>query len=177
MTELERRAAQLRTLLAWVAHQRETIDRISQRLNRVEARLADGLDPEVIAAAALFLQHFFTGIEDALLRLAEDLDGSVPGGDEWHRLLLDQMGLDIPEVRPALLAPDLSRHLHVLRRFRHRVRHAYDEAYDWHKMAEPLEARAQTTQLLPAFFAHSETVIREIIRALDEAGGGRASIP
>lgn len=171
MTEPERRAAELRTLLAWIAHQRETIERIGERLDRAEVRATSSTDPDVSAATALFLQHYYTGIEDALLRIAEELDGSAPSGDEWHRLLLDQMSLDIPEVRPALLTPELSRELHVLRRFRHRVRHAYDEDYEWGKMAEPLEARARATKLLPGFFARITSVVREIIRALEQAAG------
>lgn len=171
MTEPERRAAQLRTLLARVAHQRETIDRIGQRLDRAAARLAGGVDPDVVAATALFLQHYYTAVEDALLLIAQDLDGSVPSGDEWHRLLLDQMALDIPEVRPAILAPDLSPSLHLLRRFRHRVRHAYDRDYDRNRMAEPLAARTQAEQLLPTFFAHTDAVVRQIIRALEQTAG------
>jgi hypothetical protein len=167
--EPERRAAELRTLLARMSHQRGIIDRVSQRLDRTEERAASGSDPEAVAATALYLQHFYTGIEDALLRAAEALDGAVPSGEDWHRLLLEQMALDIPDVRPALLTLDLHRHLDVLRRFRHRVRHAYDEDYAWNKMDEPRAARAKTRELLPGFFGRLETVVRGIIAGL-EAG-------
>lgn len=85
---------------------------------------------------------------------------------------LDQRALDIPQARPALLTPELRRQLDVLRRFRHRVRHAYDEEYDWHRMAEPLEARAQAAKLLPSFFSYVDDVVRAIIRALRDVGDG-----
>ena len=169
MTELERRAAQLRTLLARLGHQHETIEGIGGRLERAEVRVTDGGDPEVVAAIALYLQHYYTAIEDALLRIAEEFDASVPSGEEWHRLLLDQMGLDIPDVRPPVVDPELAGHLHVLRRFRHRVRHAYDQDYDWERMTEPRVAQARTAQLLPSFFARANTVIRQIIEGLEQA--------
>lgn len=171
MTEPERRAAELRTLLAWIAHQRAVVRRVEERLDRAEARVGEGTDPELVAATALFLQHFYTAIEDTLVRIAERLDGSAPSGEEGHRLLLDQMALDIPEVRPAVLTPEIRRHLDVLRRFRHRARHAYDEDYDWHRMGEPLAARAQVTELLPAFFKGVGKDLRRIISALEEAAG------
>jgi hypothetical protein len=84
--------------------------------------------------------------------------------------VLDQMSLDIPEVRPPVLSPELSGHLDVLRRFRHRVRHAYDEEYEWPRMAEPLAVYERATALLPAFFDRVEAVIRDIVVALDEVG-------
>ncbi|MEW6750461.1 MAG: hypothetical protein AB1505_05720 [Candidatus Latescibacterota bacterium] len=171
MTEPERRAAELRTLLAWLGHQRQVVERIDQRLDRVEVRAAGGGDPDLVAATTLYLQQYYTGIEGALLRVAEDLDGSVPSGEEWHRYLLEQIALDIPQVRPALLTPVLRGHLDALRRFRHRVHHAYDQDYDWSRMAEPLQARTQATVLLPAFFAETGAVIGEIIHALEEATG------
>jgi hypothetical protein len=34
--------------------------------------------------------------------MAQELDGSVPKGPDWHRLLLEQMSLEIPAVRPRL---------------------------------------------------------------------------
>jgi hypothetical protein len=170
MTEPERRAAELRTLLARLERQGGIIRRVGDRLERAAARASEGSDPEAVAATALYLQHFYTGIEEALLRIAEELDGSGPSGDEWHRLLLDQMSLDIPEVRPSVLSTELSGHLDVLRRFRHRVRHAYDEEYEWRRMAEPLAAYERVTVLLPAFFDRVEEVIREIVVALDEVG-------
>lgn len=169
MTEPERRIAELRTLLARLGHHRATIERVAQRIDRAVTRAA-AHDPEAVAATALHLQHYYTGIEDALVAVAQELDGSVPKDPEWHRLLLEQMSLDIPAVRPRLLNPDLAPALDVLRRFRRRVRHAYDEEPEWGKMAEPLEARSRVTELLPSFFAAVERLIEDTIRALETPG-------
>ena len=97
----------------------------------------------------------------------------MPGGDDWHRRLLEQMSLDIPHVRPALLASDLRMHLDALSRFRHRVRHAHDQDYEWSRMTEPLRARAEVAARLPAFFAETNAAISEIVRALEGAAGNR----
>jgi hypothetical protein len=106
-------------------------------------------------------------VEDTLVAMAQELDGAVPKGADWHRLLLEQMSLEIPAVRPRLLTEELIAQLDVLRRFRHRVRHAYDEEYDALKMAEPLAARQRCDELLPAFFDDFARLIDDTIRALD----------
>lgn len=81
------------------------------------------------------------------------------------------MALDIPGIRPALLPAELRDPLDVLRRFRHRVRHAYGEDLAWHRMAEPLEARAKVEELMPAFIARCDDEIGAIIRALETPSG------
>lgn len=172
MNERARRAAELRTLLARLSHQRETLNAVTLRLQRAISRAINDEDPEAVAATALFLQHYYTAIEDALLRIAEVLDGSVPAGDDWHRALVEQMHLDIPEVRPPLIDDELLGHLDVLRRFRHRVRHAYDQEYEWRKMEEPVEAKNAASELLSDFFKRTDLVVREIIAALERSLNG-----
>lgn len=81
MTEPERRAAELRTLLAWLSHQREILERVGGRLDRAVEKAAAGRNPEAVAATALHLQHYYTAIEDALVRIAEQLDGTVPSDE------------------------------------------------------------------------------------------------
>lgn len=168
MIERQRRAAELRTLLARIAHQRDVLDAVEARLTRAVSRAGEGDDPEAVAATALHLQHYYTAIEDVLLHVAKTLDGSRPTGTEWHKSLIEQMKLEIPEVRPALVDDILAGRLDVLRRFRHRVRHAYDQDFAWDKMAEPIRAwRSIHAKLLPRFFADMLRLIREIISALD----------
>jgi hypothetical protein len=167
VTEPERRAAELRTLLAWLSHQQAIIQRVGDRLDRAIANAADGRNPDAVAAAALHLQHYSPAVEDALVRIGERLDGTVPSGEDWHRLLLDQMRLDIPGIRSALLTTELRDPLDVLRRFHHRVRHAYGEELAWPRMAEPLRARSKADELMPAFVTRCRDEIGAIIQALE----------
>jgi hypothetical protein len=55
MTEPERRAAELRTLMARLDRQRTTLERVGARIQRAAARAAHG-DAEAAAATALHLQ-------------------------------------------------------------------------------------------------------------------------
>jgi hypothetical protein len=171
MIEPHRRAAELRTLMARLGRQRTTLQRISQRVQRAAVRAAQG-DAEAVAATALHLQHYYTAVEDALVAIARALDGSVPADDDWHRQLLEQLTLDIPAVRPQLMDAATKAELDVLRRFRHRVRHAYDEDYDWARMTEPLESRNRLETLLPRFFAAVDDLLLELVDALLRHGSG-----
>jgi predicted nucleotidyltransferase len=128
MTEPERRAAELRTLLARLGRQREVIRRVAARTGRAATRAATG-DAEAIA----------------------------------------QMKLDIPAVRPRLVAAATAADLDLLHRFRHRVRHAYEEEYDWRRMEEPLQALDRLEGTLHADFERMQASLHEMVRALEAA--------
>lgn len=92
-------------------------------VNRRDAILAD--DWEAVTAAATGVHNVYNGIEDILLNIAKDVDGSVPEGPSLHQDLLDQMAVEIPELRQALLSDDLLKDFTELKGFRHLVRHRY----------------------------------------------------
>mgnify|MGYP003341019704 CR=1 FL=1 len=75
-------------------------------------------------AAALRLQSFYTGIERCFVQIVRVLNGGPPDGADWHRRLLERMGL-ATELRPALLDASTVTGLAELMRFRHVVRHLY----------------------------------------------------
>jgi hypothetical protein len=77
------------------------------------------------SALALAIESVYTGIEGVLKTIASDIDGHVPQGQEWHARLLEVASIPIPEVRPAVLAPDTLRGLTALRELRHAVRNNY----------------------------------------------------
>lgn len=81
-------------------------------------------------SAALNLHDFYTGIERALRHIAATIDGSVPAGREWHRDLLRQMSLALPEVRPRVLSDEAVQALDEYLRFRHVVRNIYAFEFD-----------------------------------------------
>jgi hypothetical protein len=57
--------------------------------------------------------------------VAGEVDGSQPTGRRWHRDLLPQMALDVPSVRPAVLASESAAALTDYLEFRHVVRIVY----------------------------------------------------
>lgn len=78
-----------------------------------------------LRARGSILHDFYTGVERIFRRVAEELNGGVPTGAEWHRLLLKDMELELPGVRPRVVTPELTQQLDEYLRFRHLFRNVY----------------------------------------------------
>jgi hypothetical protein len=93
-------AAKLRLLAAETRAERSRIDRTVAELTAAVAA-GDRLDStrlHLYGAVAL-LETFYGGVEKALLPIAA-ASASVPDGSAWHRRLLDDSTLDLPQIRP-----------------------------------------------------------------------------
>lgn len=89
-------------------------------------------DIELSGLAAL-LHSFYNGIENVFKRIAEEIDGQLPGGEAWHRELLDAMGQP-GRARPAVISKGLIERLDAYLDFRHFFRHAYIFSLRWERM-------------------------------------------
>ena len=78
-----------------------------------------------LKAVAYDLHGFYTGLEGIFQTVADTIDDRLPGGENWHKDLLRQMGKEIVNVRPALLSDEAIISLEEYLRFRHRVRNIY----------------------------------------------------
>lgn len=87
-----------------------------------------------VAALATVLHSFYGGIENAMKRVADELDHDVPRGAEWHARLLSQMATST-DRRPPVIDAALAARLDEFLRFRHFFRHAYSYDLQWDKMA------------------------------------------
>jgi hypothetical protein len=110
---------------------RRVAQEIDVELRSIE-RLADELqsaptgdDTFALRARASILHDFYTGVERVFVRLAEEINGGVPRGEHWHRQLLTDMAIAIPEVRPAVISGELADELAEFLRFRHVFRNVY----------------------------------------------------
>ncbi|MEO7096520.1 MAG: hypothetical protein ABI175_24895 [Polyangiales bacterium] len=104
-------------------------------LDDAEARLAKS--PDDTAARALLawaLHGWYTALESLLERVARQIDAEVPTGDRWHRALLAQVSVEVPGVRPPVLAGTSRRDLEELLAMRHFLRHAYGSDLDGAKL-------------------------------------------
>ena len=81
-------------------------------------------------SAALNLHDFYAGLERIFHHVATTVDGSVPAGRDWHRELLRQMSVALPQVRPAVLSAETIKALDEYLRFRHVVRNIYAFEFD-----------------------------------------------
>lgn len=81
-------------------------------------------------SASLNLHDVYSGLERIFKQIAATVDGTVPTNAEWHRELLEQMGLDLPKVRPLVLTQEAIQSLDEYLRFRHVVRKVYTFSFD-----------------------------------------------
>lgn len=106
------------------------LENLEKVIGRVEGALQRAAQqPEnvgyFVSAAALDLHGFYAGIERLLELIAGELDGGLPAGTRWHRDLLEQMSIEIAEVRPAVFQPETHQALLEYLEFRHVVRNVY----------------------------------------------------
>lgn len=110
-------------------------------LRQLGVELADapaGDDTFSLRARASILHDFYTGAERIFVRIADELNGGVPRGEQWHRQLLQDMALDLPDVRPAVITAELAKELGDYLRFRHVFRNVYGFVLEAERM-QPLQ--------------------------------------
>ncbi|MBI3359778.1 MAG: antitoxin [Chloroflexi bacterium] len=93
-----------------------------------------------IDSVALNLHGFYSGAERLFELIAAQVDEEIPGGEAWHRELLDRMTQAVPEVRPGVIRPETAVALDEFRKFRHLVRNVYTFNLNPAKMKNLLSA-------------------------------------
>ena len=99
----------------------------------VERSATSPPDPIQLSALAALLHAFYGGIENVLKRIATEVDGRTPGGESWHRELLEAMTVSTGR-RAAVISEGLGDSLSEYLQFRHFFRHAYTFELRWDKM-------------------------------------------
>jgi len=120
-------------LTALAARIRQDLDELEFVLERMDEgwkRSLDSNDDLYLDSVALNLHGFYSGLERIFTLIAETVDGSVPQGENWHMLLLQQMNMERPRVRPAVISESVSKSLNEFRGFRHVVRNVYTYHFD-----------------------------------------------
>ena len=130
------------TYLALAERIRLDLDELERTLDAVQRhwqrlRTAGHDQDAYVNSVALNLHGFYSGLERLFEMTATQVDGSALGGESWHTELLQQMTLDIPEVRPPVLREDTASRLDEYRKFRHRIRNIYATNLDPERI-EPL---------------------------------------
>lgn len=82
-------------------------------------------DDYYLDGVALNLHGFYSGLERIFEKTASLIDGNVPSGANWHQELLNQMSIEVPGLRPAVISLELKELLEDYRGFRHVVRNVY----------------------------------------------------
>ncbi len=108
-----------------------------------------------LAAAAYVLHNLYNALENSFEHISRAFENHVKDPAQWHKELLMKMFLDLPGIRPAVLAPSCKNLLHELRGFRHIFRHSYDFEIDQERLLHLLCAwmagRKTVTDSLTSF--------------------------
>lgn len=126
----------------------ERLLRLAQRIRnecselaRLVARAQEGWrraqqssDDYYVDSVALNLHGFYAGLERLFEMVGAAVDGSIPRGENWHQVLLEQMAAEVPSVRPALISGETRQLLDEYRGFRHVVRNVYAFRFDLAKV-------------------------------------------
>lgn len=109
---------------------RDELDALAQVVSRAEGALPRAArQPQdqdyYLAAAAMDMHGFYTGVERLFEAIADEIDRSKPSGSHWHRDLLQQMSLAVRDLRPVVLRPETRAALAEYLEFRHVVRNVY----------------------------------------------------
>jgi hypothetical protein len=136
---------------------------MEQYYDRHSVEVAGG-DWGAMSVVSLGIHNVYNGIEDILLSIARDVDGSVPTGAYTPQDVLDQMAAEVAGTRPALLNLDLHKALTKLKGFRHLVRHTYGFDRKPDKVIENLKL---LQNVFPAFIA----AVTELEKTMREGDG------
>ena len=128
---------QLLNLSQRIRDELQELERIVKRSQEGWRRSGELSDDLYLDGVALNLHSFYSGLERIFELIATTVDRSLPDGANWHRVLLEQMGMEVPGVRPAVLSETTCEALDEYRGFRHVVRYVYAFRLDAVKM-QPL---------------------------------------
>jgi hypothetical protein len=120
-------------------------------------------------SVAFNLHSLYSGLERMFELIAIEVDGGALGGERWHSEMLNQMTLDLPGVRPPVIAKATAAQLDDYRRFRHLVRNIYATNLDPDRIEALVDA-------LPLVWDDVRQELLAFVRFLDQladADGGR----
>lgn len=84
-----------------------------------------------IRAGGSILHDFYTGVENIFHAIAATIDEKIPSGLSWHIELLNQMTLNIENLRSAVISKSTAKELEEYLRFRHLFRKRYGFDLQW----------------------------------------------
>lgn len=110
----------------------KNIERLLSELN--EHQKEEPRNSFYLRAIGSIFHDFYCGVERIFERIAEELNGGIPEGENWHIQLLKDMTIQIEEVRPSVISKELVAELKGYLEFRHRFRNIYGFELEWNKM-------------------------------------------
>jgi len=99
---------------------------ISLLVQSLQKAAAQELDAEIkIRASASILSDFYMAAERIFKLIVKEIDLELPEGEDWHKKMLRQVAVGLPQIRPPVIEKELFLHLEEYLKFRHLVRNIY----------------------------------------------------
>lgn len=143
-----------------IEHEIKNLERLVKEMDKIIKRFGDEPDFVEIRAAGSILHDFYCGVEKIFERIALYVDGKLPECDDWHRVLLQQMGESVENSRGSLISENLLGKFKEYLRFRHLFRHTYGFELKWERFKN-------LSLSLPVIFRDFKENIREFMENLD----------
>jgi ribonuclease HepT-like protein len=157
----------LRQLVADLQADREDLDRILDEGVRCLEDLASRAPTYLeVRGAGDIVHDFYNVVEHFFERVAVELNGGQPAGQDSHAQLLRRMSRQVEGVRPAAIDEALRGRLQEYLRFRHLFRHGYVFALEWDRLVPLLhgmrELSAELRRQFDTFIATMEELAERI---------------
>lgn len=141
-----------RILRAEIHEELSNSERLDQELNQLLSGISGEPTFIFVRATGSILHDFYCGAEKIFQRIALEVDGELPKGEDWHTELLKRMTIAIPTLREAVITKDLAEELDEFLRFRHLFRNIYGFELRWARCKElaerlPVVLQKLTSQL------------------------------
>lgn len=146
---------ELMVLKSSVANELEKLRGLIDEAGRLQKKRASNI---VIRAGGSLLHDFYTGVENIFHAIATTIDESIPTGMGWHVDLLNQMTLEIENIRTHVISKNTAKMLEEYLRFRHLFRKRYGFELEWPQIKTLLKR-------MPAVY---EAVKDDLNKALQE---------
>ena len=129
-----------RRLKAEIAEELTDLRALAQELGGIRDSLSrDSISTYDLRAMGSILHDFYNGVENTFSRVAQELNGGLPAGEDWHRQLLVDMAAEIEGVRPPVISKTLKKELQRYLGFRHIFRHIYGFSLEKERIKELCE--------------------------------------
>jgi len=125
-------------LRADVQRELRNLERLTDEAQQLTTDVSEPPTFREIRAAGSILHDFYTAIERIFQRIAFEVDGSLPGGPDWHVHLLLRMASPVEGIRPPAVSEQLMEILGEYLRFRHLFRHVYGFELQWKRCSDLL---------------------------------------
>jgi hypothetical protein len=129
-------------------------------------RNLEGINPDQssghdLRAEASYIHDFYNSAENLFRVVAEELNGGIPRGESWHRLLLLEMKSGIAGSRGLVISEQLYEMLDACLRFRHMFRNSYGVLLDSIKTRQTTKIVLQAEKLLKKEF---ESFVESLVK-------------